>query len=69
MVEANEKLDAILVDKILSQNYSKIPVYEGSRDRVIGFVKSKKLLLFDINNPKSFREGNAIMPAVQMNYQ
>lgn len=29
---------------MLKQNYSKFPVYEGSKDKVIGFVKSKNLI-------------------------
>jgi len=51
----------------LSQNYSKFLIYEGTRDNIIGFVKSKKLILFDMANPTSFKQGKVVIPLTQIN--
>lgn len=44
MVENNAKIDENLIKYMIEQNYSKIPIYENTKDNIIGFIKSKNLL-------------------------
>lgn len=67
MVEADAKIDEKFVDLIIGQNFSKIPVYESRRENVIGFMKTKNIMQFDIQNPISLRQGKAINEGVFIN--
>ncbi|MFI3149950.1 hemolysin family protein [Streptococcus suis] len=43
MVDIDDEIDAIMAE-ILKQNFSRIPVYEGDKDNVIGLIHTKKIL-------------------------
>ncbi|MGV3293728.1 hemolysin family protein [Streptococcus pluranimalium] len=43
MVDINDDIKEI-VQAILKENYSRIPVYDGDKDRVIGLIHTKKIL-------------------------
>lgn len=66
MLEADEKVDDKLVQNMLEHNYSKFPVYEKSKDNIIGFVKTKNFMEFDLANPMTIREGKIINEATFM---
>ena len=66
MVEADEKVDDKLVQNMLEHNYSKFPVYEKSKENIIGFVKTKNFMEFDLSNPTTIREGKIINEATFM---
>jgi len=55
MIPANAKIDDNLANDIASNNVSKIPVYEITKENVIGFVKAKNFIQFDINNPQTVK--------------
>ncbi|HFI0665902.1 TPA: hemolysin family protein [Streptococcus suis] len=43
MVDIDDEIAAIMAE-ILKQNFSRIPVYEGDKDNVIGLIHTKKIL-------------------------
>jgi CBS domain containing-hemolysin-like protein len=52
-IEVTSDLKAIL-DAITSTGHSRVPVYEGSYDNVVGFIYAKDLLTAIDKNPSSF---------------
>lgn len=44
MVSEEAKLDKFLLERLEKYCYSKVPVYAGSRTRVVGYIKLKNLL-------------------------
>ncbi|HFR3550155.1 TPA: hemolysin family protein [Streptococcus suis] len=49
MVDIDDEIDAIMAE-ILKQNFSRIPVYEGDKDNVIGLIHTKKILAEGFTN-------------------
>ncbi|MDD5173652.1 MAG: hemolysin family protein [Candidatus Omnitrophota bacterium] len=48
IIDMNAHIDAIL-DKVLESGYSRLPVYKGSPDNIIGIINMKDLLNLSIN--------------------
>jgi metal transporter CNNM len=46
-LECNTIVDESVINQIKDQNYSRIPVYEGERDNIIGVLFAKNLLGYD----------------------
>jgi len=49
-------INQMLLNKIRSENYSRIPVYSKNRDNIIGILYAKDLIGYDINSKKSVGE-------------
>ncbi|HFR3748395.1 MULTISPECIES: hemolysin family protein [Streptococcus] len=49
MVDIDDEIAAIMAE-ILKQNFSRIPVYEGDKDNVIGLIHTKKILAEGFTN-------------------
>lgn len=49
MLELNTRLDEALLNEIYFHGFSRIPIYKGTRQNVIGLLMTKDLLLL---NPK-----------------
>lgn len=49
MVSIDEEVSVIIAD-ILKQNFSRIPVYEGDKDNIIGIIHTKRLLSAAFSN-------------------
>ena len=47
MLEKNSKLDFETIAKIAQEGYSRIPIYEGTRDNVVGLLHVKDFTLLD----------------------
>ncbi len=45
MIDINANLDTQMLKKIYAEGYSRIPVYEGSRENIIGLLLSRDLIL------------------------
>jgi len=61
-VEVNSTLQTLL-DAISSQGHSRVPIYEGNIDNVIGFVYAKDLLTEIGKNPADFKLREKVRPA------
>jgi metal transporter CNNM len=51
MLEINTKLDNEMLKQIYIKGFSRIPVYEGSKDNIVGILMARDLIL--INPEKS----------------
>ncbi|MGT2710896.1 hemolysin family protein [Streptococcus oriscaviae] len=49
MIDIDDDIETIMPE-ILKQNYSRIPVYEGDKDKVIGLIHTKKILAEGFTN-------------------
>ena len=49
MVDIEDDINVIM-QEILRQNFSRIPVYEGDKDNIIGFIHTKKILAESFTN-------------------
>lgn len=50
MLDINQNLDQNLKKTIYQAGYSRIPVYEGSRENIVGILVSRDLILTNIDN-------------------
>ena len=48
-------------------NYSKIPVYSTLKTNIVGFIKVKNLLSFDISKKAKLKDGNVITQILKIN--
>ena len=48
MLDINTKFDDLLLRKIYSEGYSRIPIYEGEWENIIGLLMSRDLVLINI---------------------
>ena len=48
-------------------NYSKIPVYQGTKTNVIGFIKVKNLLKLNLNTPKKIKDSEILCEIIKVN--
>lgn len=46
-LDANTILDKTVLDEIMNQHYSRIPIFEGNRDNIIGILFAKDLIGFN----------------------
>lgn len=51
---------------MLKFNFSKVPVFAKERSCVVGYVKAKNLLNFNIKEPKSIKDGGPIPECVKI---
>ncbi len=51
---------------MLKFNFSKVPVFSKERSCVVGFVKSKNLLNYNIKEPKRIKDGGPITECVKI---
>ena len=49
MIDINDTVEEN-VNKVLSENYSRIPVYNEDKDKVVGILHTKNLLKLPINS-------------------
>lgn len=49
MLDINSKFDDSLLRKIYSEGYSRIPIYEGDKENIIGVLMSRDLVLINID--------------------
>ena len=49
MLDINTNFDNKLLKSIYSQGYSRIPIYEGSRENVVGILMTRDLILINID--------------------
>lgn len=52
-IESNTILTKEVLDNIKEEHYSRIPVYEGTIDNIIGILYAKDLVGYDIDNNKT----------------
>lgn len=50
MLDINSNLDNNLLRKIYNEGYSRIPIYEGERENIIGLLMARDLILINIDN-------------------
>ena len=50
MLDVNQNMDENLKREIYMQGYSRIPVFEGTRDNIVGILMTKDLILTNIDN-------------------
>lgn len=55
------------MDVLEKGNFSKIPVYRNDSENVIGYIKVKNLIVFNLAEKKKLKDGNIVTPIVQIN--
>jgi metal transporter CNNM len=50
MLDINQNLDENLKRQIYLQGYSRIPIYEGNRENIVGILMSRDLILTNIDS-------------------
>jgi CBS domain containing-hemolysin-like protein len=55
------------VNSLEKVNYSKIPVYSTLKTNIVGFIKVKNLLSFDISKKTKLKDGNVITQILKIN--
>jgi metal transporter CNNM len=50
MLDINTKLDQETLREVYSKGFSRIPVYEGSKNNIIGILMSRDLILINAEN-------------------
>lgn len=48
MLDINSIIDNNLLKRIYSEGYSRIPIYEGSRENIVGVLMSRDLILINV---------------------
>ncbi|KAJ1724908.1 hypothetical protein LPJ61_005694 [Coemansia biformis] len=56
MVDINACLDRVLLTEMLHQGHSRVPVYDGDRENIVGVLLVKSLLLLDPDDSTPMRE-------------
>lgn len=59
-------VDANMLEVLEKGNFSKIPIYRNQPDNIIGYLKVKNLIVFDLDEKKKLKDGNIITPIVQI---
>jgi metal transporter CNNM len=54
--EANTLITKEVLDKIKEEHYSRIPIYSGTRDNIIGILYAKDLINFELSSNKTVEE-------------
>ena len=49
MIDINSNLDRNILESIYSEGYSRIPVYDGNRENIVGILMAKDLVLLNID--------------------
>lgn len=49
MLDINSQIDQNLMKKIYSEGYSRIPIFEGSRDNIVGILMANDLIMMNID--------------------
>lgn len=49
MLDINSNIDQNLMKKIYSEGYSRIPVYQGNRDNIVGILMARDLIMINID--------------------
>jgi metal transporter CNNM len=47
MIDINRKLDAYLLREIYQKGYSRIPIYENSKENIVGILMARDLILIN----------------------
>ena len=47
MLEINTRLDEPMLREIYSKGYSRIPIYQGTTDNIIGVLMARDLIMID----------------------
>ncbi len=50
MVDINTNLDPQVMKKIYTEGYSRIPVFDGDRDNIVGLLMSRDLVLINLDS-------------------
>ena len=50
MLDIKSNLDDALKRKIYEQGFSKIPIYDGSQEKIVGILNSRDLILANIDD-------------------
>jgi metal transporter CNNM len=50
MIDINTNLDRQVLKKIYSEGYSKIPVFEGERENIVGLLMARDLVLLNLDS-------------------
>lgn len=50
MLDINSTLDHNLMKKIYSEGYSRIPIFEGNRENIVGILMARDLILIHMDN-------------------
>ena len=58
MLEYNTEIDEQTLSLILHKGFSRIPVYSGKRNNVVGILRIKQLINVDIRDNRSLKEKN-----------
>jgi metal transporter CNNM len=49
MLDINSIVDNELLKKIYNEGYSRIPIFDGPRDNVVGVIMSRDLVLINVD--------------------
>ncbi len=49
MVDINANLDKHVLKNIYNQGYSRIPVYEGNKENIVGILMARDLVLLNLD--------------------
>ena len=49
MIDINANLDKYVLRNIYSKGYSRIPVYEGNRENIVGILMARDLVLLNLD--------------------
>ncbi len=66
-IEENKSLEE-LINLIKKEGYSRIPVYRGNRENIVGIAHSKDLLGFNDNDRKNLKVGKIMNPPIFVAY-
>ena len=55
-LEANTKLDEAILSQIKNEHYSRIPVFDGNRDNIIGILFAKDLIGYSGTSEKTVKD-------------
>ena len=58
MLEYNTEIDEQTLSMILNKGFSRIPVYSGKRNNVVGILRIKQLINVDIKDNRSLKDKN-----------
>lgn len=50
MIDINTNLNKQMLKKIYSEGYSRIPVFDGDKDNIVGLLLSRDLVLLQLDN-------------------
>jgi len=50
MIDINTNLNRQVLKKIYSEGYSRIPVFDGDKDNIVGLLLSRDLVLLQLDN-------------------